>query len=153
MFSGIATKVDVPIIFGRVAPDPYELCDLTDRQIEWLRSNTEHDRAHLLNFCKLFDFAACLIPMSGRDPVPEDARSMLRLSASQTQCAAATLCASFDERGAAQSALLAAELSMKAALIRAGTGESELRHLGHNLIDLARTVGWTYPVFEMEEAI
>ena len=78
---------------------------------------------------------------------------MLRLSAFQTQSAAATLCASFDERGAVQSALVAAELSMKGALKGAGAQEGELKGLGHNFEMLVRSVGERYTKFEVEQAM
>ena len=78
---------------------------------------------------------------------------MLRLSALQTQGAGATLCAAFDERGAVQSALMAAELSMKGALAGAGADDSELRRLGHDFAKLARAVGEAYAEFDLEEAM
>ena len=47
MFRGIATNVYVPVIFGRVAINPHEFCDLSDQQVQWLRSNPEHDRSYV----------------------------------------------------------------------------------------------------------
>ena len=153
MFRGIATSVHVPIIYGRVRLVPYDCCDLSATQIDWLRSTPGQDRAYLENFCHLFDFAGCLQPMSGYGSVPESALPMLQLSALQTQGAGATLCAAFDERGAVQSALMAAELSMKGALVGAGADDSELRRLGHDFAKLARGVGEAYAHFEFEEAM
>ena len=153
MFRGIATNVHVPIIYGQVALDPYDCCDLSAAQIDWLRSTPGQDRAYLENFCNLFDFAGCLRPMSGYSTVPKGALPMLRLSALQTQGAGATLCAAFDERGAVQSALIAAELSMKGALAAAGVGDSDLRRLGHDFAELARKVGEAYAEFDLEGAM
>ena len=153
MFRGIATNVYVPIIYGRAAIDPYKFCDLSARQIQWLRFNPKQDRAYLENFCNLFDFAACLSPMSDYGAVPDGALPMLRLSAFQTQSAAATLCVSFDERGAVQSALIAAELAMKGALKGASVQESKLKEFGHDFEGLAKAVGEAYPGFQLEQAM
>ena len=149
MFHGIAAHVHVPIIYGKVRIEPFKFCDLSSRQIEWLCSHPEQERAYLVNFCNLFDYSACLHPMSDYDAVPESALPLLQLAAFQTQSAAATLCAAFDERGAVQSALIAAELSMKAALVGAGTEENELKGLGHDFVKLAEAVGNAYETFEL----
>ena len=149
MFHGIAAHVYVPIILGRVKIDPFEFCDLSPNQIEWVRSSPAQERAYLVNFCNLFDFSACLHPMGDYDEVPESALPLLQLAAFQTQSAGATLSAAFDNRGAVQSALVAAELSMKAALAGAGTEESELKALGHDLVRLAKAVGDAYEKFEL----
>ena len=67
----------------------------------------------------------------------------------QTQSAGATLCAAYDGRGAVQSALVAAELSMKAALKGAGAEEDELKDFGHDFMKLAKAVGNTWETFEL----
>ena len=153
MFRGIASNVYVPIIYGTVSIDPYAFCDLSRRQVEWLRLSSEQDRAYVENFCNLFDFAACLTPMSGYRAVPKGSLPLLGLSAFQTQSAAATLCASFDERGAVQSALVAAELSMKGALNGAGATEGDLKDLGHNFESLIQAVSKAYEDFDAEQAM
>ena len=149
MFNGIAAQVYVPIIYGAVMIDPFEFCDLSPSQIEWLRSSPAQDRAYLVNFCNLFDFSACLHPMGDYGEVSKAALPLLQLAAFQTQSAGAALCAAFDNRGAVQSALVAAELSMKAALAGAGSKESELKVLGHDFVKLAEAVGDAYEKFEL----
>ena len=91
MFHGIAAHVYVPIILGEAKIDPFELCDLSPRQLEWLRSNSEQERAYLVNYCNLFDFSACLHPMGDYGEVPKSALPLLHLASFQTQSAAATL--------------------------------------------------------------
>lgn len=150
MFRGIATNVHVPIIYGTVAIDPFSLCDLSARQIDWLKSSRGQERACHVNFYNLFDFAGCLHPMGGYGAVPKRALPLLQLSALQTQGAAATLCAAFDERGAVQSALIAAELSIKGALAGAGAQERELRALGHDFGKIAGAVNEAYEKFDLK---
>ena len=99
MFRGIAAHVHIPIIYGRVAIDPFALCDLSSRQINWLRSSEKDEQAYIVNICNLFDFTACVHPMGDYGTVPPPALPLLQLASLQTQSAAATLCAAFDERG------------------------------------------------------
>ena len=153
MFHGVTTHVFVPLFFGASNIDPFEFCDLLPQQIEWLRSYPEQERAYVVNFCNLFDFTACLFPMGDYGRAPESALPLLQLAAFQTQSAGATLCAAYDSRGAVQSALVAAELSMKAALAGAGAEEDELKDLGHDLMNLAKAMGNTYETFELSTVI
>ena len=153
MFHGIAAHVYVPIIYGKVKINPFDFCDFSPRQIEWLRSNSEQERAYLVNFCNLFDFSACLHPMGDYGEVPKSALPLLHLTSFQTQSAAATLCAAFDNRGAVQSALIAAELAMKAALAGTGAKDDELKDLGHDFVKLAEAVGNAYDKFELSTAM
>ncbi len=149
MFRGIAAQVYVPLIYGKVKLDPFEFNDLSRRQVEWLRSDETTERSYFENFCNLFDFASCLRPVAGHREVTDTALPLLRLAAFQAQSAGATLCAAFDERGAIQSSLLAAELSMKAVLVGTGAEETRLKELGHDLKVLAEAVADAYDVFEL----
>ena len=153
MFRGIATHVYIPLIYGRVAIDPFEYCDLSPPQIKWLHCSPSQERAYIVNFCNLFDFSASVHPMGDYGAVPQTALPMLQLAAFQTQSAAATLCAAFDERGAVQSSLIAAELSMKAALTAAGHEESEMKELGHDLVKLVEAIGDAYENFEKKNTM
>lgn len=149
MFRGIAAQVYVPFILGKVKLDLFQFNDLSPQQVKWLRSDQADERNYFENFCDLFDFASCLSPMAGYGEVAEAARPLLRLASFQTQSAGATLCAAFDERGAIQSSLLAAELSMKAALTATGADEATLKDLGHDLEGLAEAVASAYDGFEL----
>ena len=149
MFRGIATHVYVPLILGKVKVEPFKYNDLSPEQLNWMISSPADRKTYYTNFCNLFDFAACLYPMEGFGKVPETALPRLQLAAFQSQSAAATLCAAYDTRGAIQSSLLAAELSMKAALEGDGARDSDLIKHGHNLKNLADAVGKAYDVFDL----
>lgn len=153
MFRGIAVRIYIPIIYGGVSLDLFEYCDLTPRQIDWLRSSATDEWSYVVNFCNLFDFSACLHPLADYGSAPPSASSNLRLSSFQTQSAAATLCAAFDQRGAVQSSLIAAELALKAALAGAGVKDRELKNLGHILVELVKAVGEEYKDFELEKTL
>lgn len=153
MFRGIAAQVYVPLIYGKAKLSPLDFNDLSPRQVEWLVSDEETERSYFDNFCNLFDFASCLSPVAGYGEVSEESVPLLHLAAFQTQSAGATLCAAFDERGAIQSSLLAAELSMKAALAGAGADETTLKDLGHDLKRLAEAVAVEYGAFELPAVV
>ena len=61
MFHGIAAHVYVPIMLGRVKIYPFEFCDLSPNQIEWLRSSPTQERAYVVIFaiCSTFQ-RACI---------------------------------------------------------------------------------------------
>lgn len=153
MFRGIATQVYIPFVFGKVKVDLLELNDLSPQQVAWLRSDENAERHYFDNFCNLFDFGSCLSSFHGYGEVSDASLPLLRLAAFQTQSAGATLCAAFDERGAIQSSLLAAELSMKAALAGAGADETTLKDLGHDLKRLAEAVAADYGAFELSAVV
>ena len=155
IFRGTPALVTIPIIYGQVAVNPYEWCDLTDTQINWLRSIPGQDELYLANFCNLFDFAAgCVGQFHGYRSVPKESVPLLRKSAQHTQGAAAALCAGPESRLAAgsvvQDSLLAAELAMKSALAGAGYGNRDLSKLGHQYTDMALAVGENYPNFDIQ---
>jgi hypothetical protein len=59
----------------------------------------------------------------------------------------------FDFRGAIQSALIGAELSIKAGLAAAGTDEANRRNFGHNLNSAANALSAFYPQFDVHRVL
>ncbi len=150
MFRGIAAEVHIPLFLGSVKIDPFKHNDLSSRQIEWLRSDQKHTESYLSTFSDLFDFSACLYSFGGYEKPPEPARPLFHLAAFQIQGAGATLCTAFDERGAIQSSLIGAELTLKAALAGKGVSEADLKDkYGHKLSNLVEAVGNHYGSFEL----
>lgn len=136
------------MIFGLARINPFEHNDLLPMQIELLRSKPEHTQAYLLTFGDLFDFSACLFRLADYKMPTESAQNWFRRAAFQIQSAGATLCSSFDTRGAIQSSLLGVEFSLKAALAEKGKKDTDLKELRHNLPKLAEEVGKLYSTFE-----
>lgn len=132
MFRGIAAAVHIPIIFGRAEINPFDHCDLSRRQIEWLQSDAKQAQAYVATFCDLFDLAGCISPLADYEQPTGRARDLFGLAAFQLQGASASLCASFDGRGAVQSALIGAELSLKGALSAKGNSEAQLKSYRHD---------------------
>ena len=149
MFRGIAVAIRIPLFFGTVKLKPFEYNDLSRRQIEWLQSDMTHVEAYVATFCDLFDLAGCLMSYSGYKKPTGLAASLFGLAVFQIQAAGATLCAAFDERGAVQSSLIGAELSLKAALAAKGKTDAELKSYGHNRLKLVEEVGSLYNKFDL----
>ena len=148
MFRGIAVAIRIPLFFGTVKLKPFDHNDLSRRQIEWLQSDAKHIESYVVTFCDLFDLAGCVMSYSGYMQPTGLAASLFGLVMFQIQAAGATLCAAFDERGAVQSSLIAAELSLKAALAAKGKNEAELKSFGHDRSKLVDEVDQLYQKFD-----
>lgn len=153
MFRGIATKIYIPIIYGRVGINPLDLCDLTDDQKRWLGSRDSDLAAYIDTFADLFDFAAALAPMGGYKYPPKDCIPLLGLASFHFQAAGAVLCNAFDERGCIQSAIIATELTLKGALRGKGASEEDLKKLSHRLSDLVAETAKSWTGFNGEKAL
>ena len=148
MFRGIAAAVHIPIVFGRVGINPFDHCDLLPRQIEWLQADAKQVEAYVATFCDLFDLAGCISSLADYEQPTGRARDLFGLAAFQLQGASASLCAAFDGRGAVQSALIGAELSLKGVLAEKGKSEAQLKSYRHDRPKLVRDVKELYPAFE-----
>lgn len=150
MFRGIAAAVSIPLIFGNTMINLLEFSDLSPAQINWLQNDAKQVESYISTCCDLYDFAACLVPMEGYKTPSGRAGSLFGLSSFQIQAAAASLCAAFDGRGAIQSAMIGAELALKAALAAKGKREKELKSYGHDRHRLVEELGRLYGSFELK---
>ena len=149
MFRGIAAAVHIPIVFGAVGINPFDYCDLSSRQIEWLQSDAKQAEEYVETFCDLFDLAGCISSLADYEQPTGRARDLFGLAAFQLQGSSASLCVAFDGRGAVQSALIGAELSLKGALAAKGKSEAQLKSYRHDLSKLVTEVKKLYPAFEV----
>ena len=150
MFRGIAAAVSIPLIFGNTMINLFEFSDLSPAQINWLQTDAKQVESFTSTCCDLYDFAACLAPFEGYKTPSDRARSLFGLSSFQIQAAAASLCAAFDGRGAIQSAMIGAELALKAALASKGKREEELKSYGHDRHRLVEELGQLFGSFEFK---
>ena len=152
MFRDIPAMIQIPAIYGYAGINPFDCTDLSLQQLEWLCSFPEHIEGYLSTFSDLFDFAGCIASFGEYNPPTKDlALTYMQNAAFQIQSATATLCAAFDGRGAIQSSLLGAELSLKASLIEKGVPEDTLKKkYGHNLSKLVSEFGTLYNAPEID---
>lgn len=149
MFRDIFSRIYIPIGFGTVRIEPLTLTDLSPMQINWLRSRPKDFDIFLDQFIDIFDFAGGLATMGNYKRPPKVALDIFRLSAFQLQAAAATLCVAFDFEGAVQSAIIGAELALKAGLAASGADEAARRRHSHDLTSAATALGEAYPNFDL----
>jgi len=153
MFRGIVAKVEVPLIFGQIDIDPFELSDLSESQKGWIKSRDNDLNAYLETFVDLLDFSASIVTLHGFKRPPEKSHTYLTLAKFQMQAAAATLVEAFDTRGAVQSAILGSELVLKAALMGAGTADDQLKTIGHRIPKAAGLVADKYKNFDRNKVL
>jgi len=147
MFRGIAAKISVPLMFGSVSINPFEMNDLTDMQRRWICFSSEDQENYISVYSDVFDLAGAIGASADYPTPPEEAKKFLMLSSFQLQGAAATVVSAFDVRGAVQSALIGAELALKAALKAKNYDEKKLKSYGHNLKKLGIAVAVEYQNF------
>jgi len=150
MFRGIATWVYIPLMYGTVGIDPFNFCDLNDMQKRWLATRKSDYNAYINTFADIYDFAGGIGNLADYQIPPIESMPLLGLAAFHIQSSAATLCNAFDTRGCVQSAILASELALKAALKGAGRSENELKNHGHNLERLTDATAEAYSEFDAE---
>ena len=162
-FRGLAVMIHIPIRYEQNKKKPFELNDLNPVQRKWLMEDPIQSDAYMSTFCNLVDFSACFnwgetllvgttgSLVDGYDKPPESTRKYLNLAAFNLQAASATLCANLAIQGSIQSALMGAELALKAALRGKGLTEKCLRkNYSHNLDRLVEKVGQEYENFNTD---
>ena len=101
--------------------------------MRWLCNEPQHTEKYLLVFCDIMDFGRCIIPMADVTIPPDESKNYLSIARSHLISATTLLAENLGLRGCSQSALLAAEFSLKAVLKSLGKSESDLRRIGHDL--------------------
>jgi hypothetical protein len=138
MFRDMFGRFSVPVGFGRFSLKPLEEIDFSESQIRWLCSDEETLFSYEDQYFDVCDIASGAHELGSDQPLPDQASHLVRLAHFNLEASAGALCRAYGYVGSTQSALLAVELSLKAALLARGTSESELKKsYGHNLGKLA----------------
>lgn len=150
MFRDVFARIDVPLIYGHVSIDPFKMTNLTPNQLRWLGQRPDDVCVFLDQFTDIFDFAGGIGNLADFKRPPKDALGTFWLAAFQLQAAAAALSVAFDSRGAVQSALIGAELALKAGLAAVGKTAKEIKDHGHNLTTAADDYFKLKPEFDIQ---
>jgi len=153
MFRDVFARVTVPIIYGAPKINPFEMTDLSEKQLQWLCSRDQDMRMFLDQFIDIFDFAGGTNNLGDYEAPPKDALDIFMLAAFQLQGAAAALSVAFDSRGAVQSALIGTELALKGGLAAAGADEAARRKHGHNFASAAKALREVRAGFDLERVL
>lgn len=154
MFRDFFAKLSVPMVFGSPHIDFVKQLDLSDDQKRWMGTDPEAMASFNDQAIDLFDFAYGYMEFGHTQPVPDRARELIYRSHIYLEAAAATATSAYDFRGTLQSALIGAEMALKAALVCHGVSDEELRRkFGHSLSKSAEKVGIAYPDFDSDRVI
>lgn len=153
MFRDVFGRISIPFGYGRMSVNPFQLTDLTETQLRWLNSRPQDVAIFLDQFIDIFDFAGGLGRLGDYKILTDDAQQILQLASFQLQAAAAALSVAFDFRGAIQSCLIGAELTLKAGLAAQGANEDARRQHGHNLASAANAFAKASPAFDLDRVL
>jgi hypothetical protein len=151
MFRDLFSRLYVPLIFGQPELDFVKLLDLSDDQKKWLYSDNEAWLRFQDQAIDLLDFGYGFLEFGHSRPVNERAKELIYRCHVHLEAASATATSAYDFRGTLQSALLGAELALKAGLACHDISDVQLRKTyGHNLSKAAEALGGLEPAFDVE---
>ncbi len=154
MFRDLFAQLSVPVIFGAPQVDFVKQLDLSDDQKRWLGRDDEAMARFEDQALDLFDFGYGVMEFGHTRVAPEPAKELIYRSHTHLEAAAATATAAYDFRGTVQSALIGAELAIKAGLASNGVDDAKLRQTyGHNLVKAARALGELEAAFDADRVI
>lgn len=153
MFRDIFARIYIPFGYGQMSVNPFQLTDLSEAQLRWLASRPQDEAAFHDQFIDIFDFAGTLGRLGDYKMPPKESHEMFQLASFQLQAAAAALSLAFDFRGAIQSCLIGAELSLKAGLAAHGADEKARRKHGHHLASAANAFSKGSPTFDLDRVM
>lgn len=151
MFRDLFSRLYVPLVLGSPKVDFVALLDLSDDQKRWMSADTEAMARFEDQAFDLFDFAYGFMEFGHSRPVTDRSRELIYRAHVQLEAAAATATSAYDYRGTLQSALLGAELALKAGLSCHGYSDEMLRQkISHDVVKAAKALGECEPKFDTE---
>lgn len=151
MFRDLFSRLYVPVVFGRPSVDFVSLLDLSDDQKRWMSKDSEAMARFEDQAFDLFDFGYGCMEFGRTRPVPDQSKELIYRAHVQLEAAAATATSAYDYRGTLQSALLGAELALKAGLACNGYSDDDLRKkIGHDVAKAAIALGKYEPNFDAD---
>lgn len=151
LFRDMFCRLYAPIAFGQCAIDFFQMVDLSDVQKVWLADTPAELACFTDQAADILDFGYGWQEFGhGRSVDPRSIDLIWRAHV-QLEAAAATATSAYDFRGTVQSALLGAELALKAGLAAHGVSDKELasRDIGHNLSVAAQRLGAFEPLLDV----
>lgn len=154
MFRDLFVRLYVPVIFGSPHLDFWKLIDLSEDQKRWMATDDKAMARFEDQASDLLDFGYGFMEFGHSRPVTDQSKELIYRAHIQLEAAAATATVAFDYRGTLQSALLGAELALKAGLSCHNYDAKYLRNkIGHNLLKAAEALGEQESVFDVDRVI
>lgn len=153
MFRDIFCRFCVPIAFGNARIDFFQLIDLSDFQKRWLFADSKELARFKDQAIDLLDFGYGWMEFGHGREIDQRGVDLIWRSHTQLEAAAATATSAYDFRGTVQSALLGAELALKAGLGAHGQSDKQLQQFGHNLGNAATELGNLEPALDIDRIL
>jgi hypothetical protein len=151
LFRDMFCRLYAPIAFGECAIDFWQLIDLSEVQKQWMAETPDELARFTDQAADIFDFGYGWQEFGHGQQIDPRSRDLIWRAHTQLEAAAATATSAYDFRGTVQSALLGAELALKAGLAAHGVADAELRSrvIGHNIAKAAERLGTFEPAFDV----
>lgn len=151
LFRDMFCQLHAPIAFGECMIDFFKMVDLNDIQKAWLAETPDALACFVDQAADILDFGYGWTEFGHGRQIEARATDLIWRSHVQLEAAAATATSACDFRGTVQSALLGAELALKAGLAAHGVTDQELgsRAIGHNLSAAAERLGEFEPLLDV----
>jgi len=131
---GFCFQVHVPITFGRVSIQPFDHTDATEWQLKRIFRVREDFEVCFGQLCDVWDVGTQLAPMDDKERLTGRIAELFDLASYHLTAAVSTVSQRSANRGAAQSALIASELAIKAVHLKNGRTEDWIKkHVYHDL--------------------
>ena len=154
MFRDLFARLYVPMIFGSPRIDFWSLLDFSEDLKLRLAADDEAMARFGDQAFDLLDFGYGFMEFGHTRPVTDQSKELIYRAHVQLEAAAATATGAYDYRGTLQSALLGAELALKAGLSCNGYSDTDLRlKIGHNLTKAATALGSYETAFDVDRVI
>jgi hypothetical protein len=152
LFRDMFCRLYAPIAFGIAHIDFWKLIDLNDVQRQWLASIPEELDRFTDQAADILDFGYGWQEFGHGRTLDARGQDLIWRSHAQLEAAAATATSAYDFRGTVQSALLGAELALKAGLAALGISDAELRSraIGHDLKAAANRLAGLVPGLDLD---
>lgn len=147
---GFSFQVHVPIIFGKISIQPFDHTDATEWQLKRIYRIREDFEVCFNQVCDVWDIGTQLAPLDDKVRLTGRTSELFDLATFHLTAAVSTVSQRTANRGAAQSALIATELAIKAVHLHHGRTEDWIRKnvahdLAKDLQDIKGTFGSDYP--------
>lgn len=151
LFRDMFCQLYAPVAFGTCAIDFWMMVDLNDIQKRWLAETPDEFARFTDQAADILDFGYGWQEFGHGRSLDLRSKNLIWRAHTQLEAAAATATTAYDFRGTVQSALLGAELALKAGLAAHGVGDPELksRSIGHNIGAAAARLAIFEPAFDV----
>lgn len=154
MFRDLFAQLSVPLIMGMPEIDLVSQLNLSEDQKRWMSSDSESMARFEDQALDLFDFAYGWMEFDDGCSSDGGGKDLIYRSHTYLEAAAATATCAYDFRGTVQSALIGAELALKAGLLCCGVEEEKIRRVyGHNISKAAQSLGGFKSSFDVDRVV